>query len=59
MKPEAVLVTARGEWLLFRSTKPQLPLMSPDVPAPLDQETILDRVKQILVQRAGTAAPPP
>jgi hypothetical protein len=34
MAPEAELVGAEGEWLLFRATHPPLPLTSPDAPLP-------------------------
>lgn len=57
MKPEAELVMERGEWLLFRSTKPQAALTSGDVPARDDQETVLDRV--IRFEDRPRTVPPP
>ena len=57
MPPEAELVMERGEWLLFRSTKPQAALTSGDVPARADQETVLDLV--IRYEQRPRNVPPP
>lgn len=43
-KPDAEVVMAQGEWLLFRSTHPQIPLTSPGGPPHPRAETILDRM---------------
>jgi hypothetical protein len=53
MAPEGELVEAAGEWLLFRSTLPPLPLDAPDGPAEPRAETLQDRVTRAL------HAPPP
>ena len=45
---EAHLVDASGEWLLFRSTLPPVPLDSPDGPSSPDAETLQDRVTSAL-----------
>lgn len=57
LQPEAELVMERGEWLLFRSTKPQAPLTSPDVPAREDESTVVDRVIQY--EQRPRSSPPP
>jgi hypothetical protein len=62
-KPDAELVVAQGEWLLFRSTHPQQPLTSPDAPHNPTAETILDRVsylahQQHLRRKAEAPSPP-
>ena len=59
MQPEAVHVMTQGEWMLFRSTVPQVSMMSPDSPAPPHAQTILDRVNRISNRRTGTPLPPP
>jgi hypothetical protein len=47
-KPDADVVMIQGEWLLFRSTHPQIPLTSPDARPDPRAETILDRMKYLL-----------
>jgi hypothetical protein len=47
-QPEAALVDASGEWQLFRSRLPLLPVTSPDAPADTQAETLQDRVTQEL-----------
>jgi hypothetical protein len=51
--PEAELVDASGEWLLFRSTLPPLPVDSPDGPPDPGQETLQDRVTRALRSPPG------
>ena len=58
MKPEGEHVLTSGEWMLFRSTKPQVSLTSPDVPAQFQTATILDRVNRISRARFGSPLPP-
>lgn len=43
-KPEAKLVMAQGEWLLFQSTAEPAPLLSPELVPPPGEPTILDRI---------------
>jgi hypothetical protein len=45
---EADLIDASGEWLLFRSTLPTVPLDSPDGPSSPQAETLQDRVTRVL-----------
>jgi hypothetical protein len=45
LAPEGQLVAAEGEWLLFRSTLPALPLTAPDEEPPSDAETLQARVE--------------
>jgi hypothetical protein len=47
LAPEGELVGARGEWLLFRSTLPALPLASRDDDAPPGDETLQERVARL------------
>jgi hypothetical protein len=47
-EPEAGLVDASGEWLLFRSRLPLLPVTSPDGPRDATAETVQDRVTRAL-----------
>jgi hypothetical protein len=56
-RPDAEFVTARGEWMLFHSTHPQVPMTSPERLPPEPFETIFDRVLRVI--RATRAAPPP
>jgi hypothetical protein len=58
-KPDAELVIAKGEWLLFRSTHPQLPMASPETPPPRSAETIGDRVTYLLRKRYQNQQPMP
>ncbi len=52
LAPEGHLVAAEGEWLLFRSTLPPLPLTAPDDSAPSPAETLEERVlRQARVSR--------
>jgi hypothetical protein len=44
LAPEGELVAAEGEWLLFRSTLPPLPLTAPDEEPPPGAETLQARV---------------
>jgi hypothetical protein len=53
-EPEAGLVDASGEWLLFRSRLPQRPVTSPDAPSDATVETVQDRVTRAL---RGGASP--
>jgi hypothetical protein len=46
LAPEGQLVAAEGEWLLFRSTLPPLPLTAPDEEPPPDAETLQARVER-------------
>jgi hypothetical protein len=48
LAPEGRLVAAEGEWLLFRSTLPPLPLTTPDAEPPAEAETLETRVKRLL-----------
>jgi hypothetical protein len=48
LSEEAHLVDASGEWLLFRSTLPPVPLDSPDGPSGPEAETVQDRVTRAL-----------
>jgi len=50
-KPDAELVAQHGEWLLLRSTHPQVPLTTGDKLPPRGTETILDRVRYLAVMR--------
>jgi hypothetical protein len=50
-RPDAELVDARGEWLLFHSTHPPLPLTAPDSPPRAGRESLLQRVTRILIER--------
>jgi len=47
-QPEAALVDASGEWQLFRSRLPLLPVTAPDAPADTQAETLQDRVTREL-----------
>jgi hypothetical protein len=47
LAPEGQLVAAEGEWLLFRSTLPPLPLTAPDEEPPPDAETLQARVERL------------
>jgi hypothetical protein len=47
LAPEGELVDARGEWLLFHSTLPGLPLATPDEEAPAGVETLQERVNRL------------
>ena len=47
-EPEAGLIDASGEWMLFRSRLPRLPVTAPDAPADVPAETIQDRVTRLL-----------
>jgi hypothetical protein len=58
MTPDGELVLTSGEFVLFRSTRPQAPLMSPDVPAAFQTATILDRVNRLSRARFGSPLPP-
>jgi hypothetical protein len=51
LAPEAELVDASGEWLLFRSTLPTLPLGSPDDPSDPAADTLQVRVNRALRER--------
>jgi hypothetical protein len=57
MSPEAELVDSSGEWLLFRSTLPTLPLSSPDGPPDPRAETLQDRVTRALRERPEATRP--
>jgi hypothetical protein len=64
LSPEADFVMAKGEWLLFHSRKPVLPLLSKEIPPLPSMETALDRVYQLSIRhgdevREGSAAPTP
>lgn len=54
LAPHATYVADAGEWVLFHSTHEVAPLTSPEVPAPPNSPTIVDRVNT-LVQRAREA----
>jgi hypothetical protein len=56
LDPEAALVDASGEWLLFRSRLPLLPVTAPDGPPDPTAETLQDRVTRAL--RRDTPPPP-
>jgi len=47
-EPEAGLVDASGEWLLFRSRLAQVPVLAPDVASDGTAETVQDRVTRAL-----------
>jgi hypothetical protein len=50
-RPDAELVADEGEWLLLRSTHPQLELTSPDSSPSGDiRETLLDRVAAVVIR---------
>jgi hypothetical protein len=48
LDPEAALVDASGEWLLFRSRLPLLPVTAPDGPPDPTAETLQERVTRAL-----------
>ncbi|HEY8039766.1 MAG TPA: hypothetical protein VIF15_08240 [Polyangiaceae bacterium] len=48
LSPEGELVGASGEWLLFRSTLPALPITAPDAEPPPTAETLQERVNRLL-----------
>lgn len=50
--PDAELVAAQGEWMLFRSTWEQAPLTSAEPRPPKGIETVLDRVRFLAVMDA-------
>ena len=52
-EPDAQYVATQGEFVLLRSTHPQAPLTSPDVPAPAAMDTVVDRVNQLWRTSAG------
>jgi hypothetical protein len=54
-KPDAELVDVKGEWLLLRSTHPQVPMTSPDSPPGRGESTILQRVTFLSEERRRTA----
>ncbi|HSO37330.1 MAG TPA: hypothetical protein VLT33_32610 [Labilithrix sp.] len=58
MKPEGEHVLTQGEWMLFRSTLPQVSMLSPADPPPPRTRTILQRMNQISRSRTGTPLPP-
>ena len=45
LEPDADLVAEQGEWLLFHSKHPIVPLLSAEVRPPAEMETVADRVK--------------
>ncbi len=51
--PDAVLVDARGEWMLFRSRHELVPLTSGDVPLPRKMDSVADRLMRL--ERAAAA----
>jgi hypothetical protein len=51
LSPEAELVDTSGEWLLFRSTLPTVPIDSPDDPSDPGADTLQDRVNRLLRAR--------
>jgi hypothetical protein len=51
-EPEAELVDASGEWMLFHSRLPQRPLTAPDAEVDVAAETLQDRVNRQLARRA-------
>ena len=51
-EPEARLEAASGEWMLFHSRLPQLPLTAPDAEPDASAETLQDRVTRALRGRA-------
>lgn len=53
-QPEAALVDASGEWQLFRSRLPLLPITAPGAPAVPQAQTLQDRVTRLL---RGEASP--
>lgn len=62
-KPDAEIVAAKGEWLLLRSTHPQVPMTVPDDPPPAGYETIMDRISYLIAKQnelhsASEAEPP-
>ena len=44
--PEGELVARAGEWMLFRSTLPAVPVTAPDEPPPAEAETLQQRVNR-------------
>jgi hypothetical protein len=49
MEPDGTLVGAEGDWLLFRASRPPLPLTAPDAPLPHPAPERLDeRVRHLL-----------
>lgn len=59
-KPDAEHVVTHGEWMLFRSTHPQISMLSPDTPPDPHRETILERVRYLAVKQAqGEPLTPP
>jgi hypothetical protein len=55
--PDATFVAESGEWMLFRSTHPQIPMTSPDTPPKAVGDTIFDRVSY-MVRRLEHPPPP-
>lgn len=55
--PDADLVAAQGEWMLFHSKYPIVPIMSPEPPLPPGLDSILDRLV-FLARRDYNAAHP-
>jgi hypothetical protein len=51
LSPEAELIDTSGEWLLFRSTLPAVPIDSPDDASARRAETLQDRVNRLLRAR--------
>jgi hypothetical protein len=45
--PDGKLVARSGRWLLFESTHPPRPLLSPDPPPPVNAEPLVERVKKV------------
>ena len=57
--PDARLVATSGDWMLFQSPHEQLPLTTPDGPAPPpDHETIEDRARALASAKSDASALP-
>jgi hypothetical protein len=65
MKPEATLLAARGEWLIFRSNLETIPVTSPEPPVPpgVSDDTVVARAVALIptivaqINAAGEDAP--
>jgi hypothetical protein len=56
-QPDADYVATSGEWMLFHSTHPQVPMTSADMPPSAVKDTIFDRVSYMV--RRNEHPPPP
>jgi hypothetical protein len=57
-QPDAEWVATSGEWMLFRSKHPQLPMTSPDSPPRAVGDTVLDRVNYLRFRAPSPSGQP-